>query len=169
MVHADYANITAASRAEALELVVESYKALAEDTDYYVANLANALSLLWHAYHSLGVKVNWAGFYITRDANTLYLGPFQGKVACQVIKFGVGVCGTAALTQTTQLVPDVHKYPGHIACDSETNSEIVVPIVIDGKTVAVLDIDCETLEGFNEEDQKWLEQLADAIGTTCQF
>lgn len=169
MVHADYSNISALSKHEALELVVDSYKALSDDTSYYVANLANALSLIWHAYHSLGVAVNWAGFYITREKDLLLLGPFQGKVACQLIKFGQGVCGTAAATQKTQLVPNVHDFPGHIACDSETNLEIVVPVVLNGETVAVLDIDCETANGFDEVDQKFLEQLAIDIANSCKF
>ncbi|CAN3358889.1 free methionine-R-sulfoxide reductase [Diutina catenulata] len=168
MVHADYSNIEASSKPEALESVVMSYQALAGDTRYYVANLANAASLVWHAYHSLGVAVNWAGFYVTIE-DTLLLGPFQGKVACQQIAFGQGVCGTAAESQHTQLVRDVHSFPGHIACDSETNSEIVVPIVVAGKTVAVLDIDCETKSGFDEEDQRWLEQLAADIAKTCAW
>jgi L-methionine (R)-S-oxide reductase len=102
------------------------------------SNFSNTSSLLWHAYHSLpspSSSVNWAGFYFTDPSNPkkLILGPFQGQVACQIIAFGRGVCGTAALTQTTQLVDDVDKYPGHIACDGASKSEVVVPIVQDGK------------------------------------
>jgi L-methionine (R)-S-oxide reductase len=113
------------------------------------SNFSNTSSLLWHAYHSLpspSSSVNWAGFYFTDPSNPkkLILGPFQGQVACQIIAFGRGVCGTAALTQTTQLVDDVDKYPGHIACDGASKSEVVVPIVQDGKvclTCSMVDMD----------------------------
>ena len=102
------------------------------------SNLSNAASLLWHAFHSLPAPsnaVNWAGFYFTDPSNTsrLILGPFQGQVACQIIAYGRGVCGAAAQTQVTQLVKDVDKFPGHIACDGASKSEIVVPILQDGK------------------------------------
>ena len=104
------------------------------------SNLANTASLLWHALHSLPApsnQVNWAGFYVLDTSNTsrdqLILGPFQGKVACQTIAFGRGVCGTAAAKVQTQLVPDVEAFPGHIACDGESRSEIVVPVVREGK------------------------------------
>jgi hypothetical protein len=102
------------------------------------SNTANAASLIWHALHALPTpssKVNWAGFYVSDPTtpNQLILGPFQGKVACQTIAFGKGVCGAAAQSQQTQLVPDVEKFPGHIACDGDSKSEIVVPIMKDGK------------------------------------
>ena len=102
------------------------------------SNTANAASLIWHGLHALlspSNQVNWAGFYVS-DPSTpsqLILGPFQGKVACQTIAFGKGVCGAAAQTQKTQLVPDVEEFPGHIACDGDSKSEIVVPIVDNGK------------------------------------
>lgn len=99
----------------------------------------------------------------------LVLGPFQGKVACQTIAFGKGVCGTAASTKETQLVPNVDEFPGHIACDGETQSEIVVPVVVDGKVMGVLDIDCLAKNGFDEEDKKYLELLAQAIATSCKW
>ncbi|KAL7622804.1 hypothetical protein AAE478_006483 [Parahypoxylon ruwenzoriense] len=103
----------------------------------------------------------------------LILGPFQGKVACQTIAFGRGVCGAAAETQTTQLVPDVEKFPGHIACDGDSRSEIVVPIVVgDGearKLVAIIDIDCADVNGFDEVDKKHLEQLAALLGRSCDW
>lgn len=99
----------------------------------------------------------------------LILGPFQGKVACQTIKFGKGVCGTAAATKTTQLVEDVEKFPGHIACDSESQSEIVVPIVVGDKVVAIIDVDCAVLNGFDETDKKNLEQLADLLSKSCDW
>ncbi len=99
----------------------------------------------------------------------LILGPFQGKVACQTIKFGRGVCGTAASTRKTQLVPDVEKFPGHIACDGASKSEIVVPILVKGKCVAIIDIDCAVEEGFDEVDRRWLEKLAELVGRCCDW
>ncbi|KAI8398240.1 Uncharacterized protein family UPF0067 signature [Nakaseomyces glabratus] len=169
--HADYTNFNATDRSEALQLLIDSYEALAMDQRNWVCNLANAASLLWHAYKSLNVNVNWTGFYI-RDSEKeqLLLGPFQGKVACQTIDFGRGVCGIAASSQETQLVPDVDKFPGHIACDGETKSEIVVPIVSQsGKTLGVIDLDCLDFEGFTDVDKEYLEKLALAITKSCDF
>lgn len=169
--HADYTNFNATDRSEALQLLIDSYEALAMDQRNWVCNLANAASLLWHAYKSLNVNVNWTGFYI-RDGEKeqLLLGPFQGKVACQTIDFRRGVCGIAASSQETQLVPDVDKFPGHIACDGETKSEIVVPIVSQsGKTLGVIDLDCLDFEGFTDVDKEYLEKLALAITKSCDF
>lgn len=105
------------------------------------------------------------GFYVLdpKKETQLLLGPFQGKVACQSIAFGRGVCGAAAKTKTTQLVPDVEEFPGHIACDGDSRSEIVVPIVLEGKVVAIIDIDCALKEGFDAEDREYLERLADML------
>lgn len=169
--HADYTSFQTSDKKEALEQLVLSYEALSEGQDNWVCNLANAASLIWHCYISLGINVNWAGFYVTQSQNKheLILGPFQGKVACQLIQFGKGVCGTAASTKDTQLVPDVEKFPGHIACDGETKSEIVVPIVKDNETVGVIDIDCLDYNGFTELDQEYLERLATLISKTCTF
>ena len=102
------------------------------------SNLANISSLLYHALHSLqgpSSAVNWCGFYVVdpKNARQLILGPFQGRVACQTIKFGHGVCGTAVDTKETQVVPDVEQFPGHIACDSDSKSEVVVPVIQGGK------------------------------------
>ncbi|KAG7192186.1 uncharacterized protein KQ657_001900 [Scheffersomyces spartinae] len=167
MVHADYSNFSLADKTEVLDTLLQSYNALAVDN--WVANLSNASSLLWHAYHSLGINVNWTGFYVKNSLNPteLILGPFQGKVACQQIRFGKGVCGAAAASQETQLVPNVTEFPGHIACDGETKSEIVVPLVRDGITIGVIDLDCLDLEGFDKEDQQYLEKLAQDIVTSC--
>ncbi|KAI0012542.1 GAF domain-like protein [Xylariaceae sp. FL0662B] len=143
-------------------------------------NLANAASLLWHAFKSLpspSNQVNWAGFYTLDPRHTekpqLILGPFQGKSACQTIAFGRGVCGAAVATQTTQLIPDVEKFPGHIACDGDSKSEIVVPIVVgEGeakKLVAIIDIDCADFNGFDEVDRKYLEQLAELLAKGCDW
>lgn len=129
------------------------------------------------------------GFYVLDPASppnkpALILGPFQGKVACQAIPFGRGVCGTAAQTQQTQLVPDVEKFPGHIACDGASKSEIVVPITVDvldaasaaeggvhveKKTVAIIDIDCAEAQAFDEVDQKFLEELAGLLSRACDW
>lgn len=170
--HAEYANVMGLTKEETLQHVIDSFKVLAVDTNNWIANLANCSSLLWYAYRSLGVNVNWVGFYV-RDSGKvnpeLILGPFQGKVACQTILFGRGVCGTAASTQTTQLVPNVNEYSGHIACDGETNSEIVVPLILKGETIAVLDLDCITLNGFDKQDQKYLESLAIEIVKSCDW
>jgi L-methionine (R)-S-oxide reductase len=141
------------------------------------SNLANTASLIWHAYQSLpspSSEVNWAGFYVLNPLSLqtkpeLILGPFQGKVACQTIAFGRGVCGTAASTKQTQLVPDVEEFPGHIACDGDSASEIVVPIVADGKIVAVIDVDCKVTNGFDEVDKVWLERLAELLGGACDW
>ncbi|KAJ5440012.1 Free methionine-R-sulfoxide reductase [Penicillium daleae] len=107
--------------------------------------------------------------YASPEDQILLLGPFHGKPACQQIRFGKGVCGTAAASQKTVIVPDVLEFPGHIACDADSRSEIVVPIVIRGETVAIIDIDCTLPSGFDEEDQKYLEKLAELLGETCDW
>ena len=127
---------------------------ITEGVPYTMTNLANASALL----NSSLKGINWAGFYTIKD-NQLVLGPFQGKVACTIIQMGKGVCGTAAATDTTQLVPDVHKFPGHIACDSASNSEIVIPMHRNGEVFGVLDIDSPLFDRFSEEDRKGLESF----------
>ena len=124
------------------------------------ANLANAAALLYHTLDGL----NWAGFYLL-EGDTLVLGPFQGKPACIEIPLGRGVCGAAAAQGRTQLVRDVHQFPGHIACDSASNAEIVVPIRMGGKIVGVLDIDSPYIGRFTEEDQAGLEAFAGVLET----
>ncbi len=99
----------------------------------------------------------------------LILGPFQGKVACQTIAFGRGVCGAAAATGQTQLVGDVDAFPGHIACDGASRSEIVVPIVVEGRVVAIIDVDCAVVEGFDEVDRVWLERFVKVIAEGCDW
>ena len=130
-------------------------RALTEDIPYETANLANAAALLWE--HLPGI--NWAGFYKMTDGK-LVLGPFQGKTACIVIPVGKGVCGTAVAEDKTQLVYDVHQFPGHIACDSASNSEIVVPLHVRGEIWGVLDIDSPHIGRFSEEDREGLEQFS---------
>lgn len=124
-----------------------------------VANLANAAALLYHTLDGL----NWAGFYLLNE-DVLVLGPFQGKPACIEIPVGRGVCGTAVAEGKTQLVRDVHQFPGHIACDSASNSEIVVPICVEGRIVGVLDLDSPYVGHFTEEDQAGLEEFARILG-----
>lgn len=133
--------------------------ALTSDERDPVANMANAAALIWEYLPD----INWAGFYRLIDGE-LVLGPFQGKAACIRIAVGAGVCGTAAATRQTQLVRDVHAFPGHIACDSASESELVVPIMNDGELIAVLDIDSPTLARFDEEDAAGCEALAKLLG-----
>lgn len=128
--------------------------ALIESEPDFIANLANLSSLLFMELEDL----NWAGFYLTKG-DELVLGPFQGKPACVRIPMGRGVCGTAAKTNTTQRVYDVHEFEGHIACDAASNSEIVIPFSINGKVAGVLDIDSPSIGRFNETDEEGLTHL----------
>ena len=134
------------------EMIIKQLSALTEGVPYETANLANASALLWQELD----RINWAGFYKMCDGQ-LVLGPFQGKPACTLIPVGRGVCGTAVAQDKTQLVPDVHQFPGHIACDCASNSEIVVPIHAGGKVWGVLDIDSPELGRFTQQDQEGLE------------
>ena len=134
---------------------------------------ANAAQFSAFIYDTIA-DLNWAGFYLTRpakkgDGEELLVGPFQGKVACARIPFGRGVCGAAASSRKTMLVPDVHAFPGHIACDSASNAEIVIPLIQNGKLVGVFDIDSPTLERFTLEDQAGLEAMLAAFldATDC--
>jgi GAF domain-containing protein len=120
-----------------------------------VANAANLSALFWQSLPDL----NWAGFYFLKG-NELVLGPFQGKPACVRIALGKGACGTAAASIKTVLVPDVHRFPGHIACDGASNSELVVPLVADGRVVGVLDLDSPLLGRFDTDDAAGIEALA---------
>lgn len=136
------------------KLLIAQLKALTEDNPYRISNLANVAALL---YDSLE-RINWVGFYIMQDGK-LILGPFQGKVACTQIAVGKGVCGTAVSTGETQRVDDVHLFEGHIACDSASNSELVIPVYKDGEIFGVLDIDSPIKGRFSEEDQAGMEAL----------
>ncbi len=133
--------------------------ALLSPEDSLVTNLSNASALL-NEYLD---DINWAGFYYRRG-DRLLLGPFQGKTACVTIPLGRGVCGTAAANGETLVVPDVHRFPGHIACDCASNSEIVVPIFAGGEVVGVLDIDSPSPGRFTDEDRAGLEPIAEIIG-----
>lgn len=139
---------------ELYPLVKQQLQALVAGVPYPVANLANASALLNTAMRD----INWVGFYL-RQGDKLVLGPFQGKTACIEIPFGRGVCGTAAARDEAQLVVNVHDFPGHIACDSASNSEIVIPLHKDGAVEAVLDIDSPTVGRFTEADKAGLESL----------
>ncbi|WP_214843436.1 GAF domain-containing protein [Exiguobacterium sp. s150] len=141
------------------ELLNKQLAALLEGETNEVANLANASALL----NQFLDRINWVGFYMKNGDDALILGPFQGLPACVHIAFGKGVCGTAASTQETQLVADVHKFPGHIACDAASNSEIVVPLVRDGETIGVLDIDSPEFDRFSEIDRQGLEQFCQTL------
>ncbi len=121
---------------------------------YEVTSLSNMSALIFYSLPD----VSWAGFYLLKEGK-LILGPFQGKIACTEIKLGKGVCGTTAEKKETIIVKDVHKFPGHIACDSESNSEIVVPIFKNGELYGVLDLDSKKLERFDERDKDLLESL----------
>ncbi|KAL4920645.1 GAF domain nucleotide-binding protein [Aspergillus aurantiobrunneus] len=188
MPHADssYFGSTNSSKADVYTQVLEQAKGLVTGQRNWVSNFSNVASLLWHAYAALPApssSVNWAGFYIRRDkfpalnnastttpvTTTLWLGPFQGRPACQEIRFGRGVCGAAAEKRETVVVPDVLQFPGHIACDASSRSEIVVPILANGETVAIIDIDCAEPSGFDEEDKKYLEELASLLSASCDW
>ncbi len=132
-------------------LVNLQLKGLIDQVSHKIANLANASALLGQALKD----INWVGFYLLED-NQLILGPFQGKPACIEIPVGNGVCGTAVLNDEVMLVKNVHEFPGHIACDSASNSEIVLPIHANGKVVGVLDIDSPLLARFDEDDKNGL-------------
>jgi GAF domain-containing protein len=145
-------------------LLAEQIKSLAEDEPNFVPVLSNASALLYDAMPDL----NWAGFYLMNNGSLL-LGPFQGKVACIRIALGKGVCGTAAGNDETLVVPNVHEFPGHIACDCASNSEIVVPIHKAGKVVGVLDIDSPKLNRFSREDKLGLEKFVQALESVIVF
>ena len=140
------------------EKLCAELKALTDGVPHRIANLANASALIYNSLEDL----NWAGVYFM-EGGRLVLGPFQGKPACIEIPVGRGVCGAAVQEGKTQLVPDVHLFPGHIACDSASNSEIVVPLRVDGEIVGVLDIDSPWPGRFTEEDQTGLEAVAEII------
>ena len=138
--------------------VCEQLEALTRGVPHKIANLANAAALLWQELP----EINWAGFYILEE-NMLVLGPFQGKPACIEIPVGKGVCGTAVQQNATQLVEDVHLFPGHIACDSASRSEIVVPIHKGGEVWGVLDIDSPHFARFTREDKEGLEKFVSVL------
>ncbi|SDH36796.1 GAF domain-containing protein [Pseudomonas flavescens] len=145
-------------------LLTAQLEALLSGERDFIANAAQFCAFVFHELAGL----NWAGFYLAKN-DELVLGPFQGKVACVRIPFGRGVCGTAAASRTTQRVEDVHAFTGHIACDSASQSELVIPLIKEGRLVGVLDLDSPLLGRFSEADQRGIEGLAAVLvaGSDC--
>ena len=140
---------------EGYGLLAAQLESLLADEKDFIANAAQFSAFLYSQIDGL----NWAGFYLNRSEE-LVLGPFQGQIACVRIPFGRGVCGAAAQSRQTQRVEDVHEFPGHIACDSASNSELVVPLIKEGRLIGVLDLDSPKVGRFSEQDQTGIEQLA---------
>ena len=147
-----------ASVDEQYQLLVKQVKSLLRKKDNLITNLSNFTAALKQTF----TNISWVGFYLF-DGTKLYLGPFQGKVACTEIKIGSGVCGSSAQRKETIIVPDVDKFPGHIACDFESRSEIVVPIIKNGNLFGVLDLDSTDYNSFNNTDKKYLEELVNFL------
>lgn len=145
-------------KTELYDLLAKQAATLTEGCPLPLPAMANAAALLWEALPD----INWAGFYLAKD-ETLFLGPFQGKAACTIIPFGRGVCGTAAASRQIQVVEDVHQFPGHIACDSASNSEIVLPLIVKEKLVGVLDIDSPRLNRFDALDAQGLSAICQVL------
>ena len=148
--------IEATSKAELYANLAAQLRSLLEGERDLIANAANFASLVYHSLPDL----NWAGWYFEKDGE-LVLGPFQGKPACVRIAVGKGVCGTAAQQRETILVDDVHEFPGHIACDSASNSEIVIPLISEGRLIGVLDLDSPSHARFDDEDARGLNELVE--------
>lgn len=145
-------------------MIAKQIRALAETSAKWLPLFSNASALLYEAME----QVNWAGFYLA-DGDALLLGPFQGKPACVRIEKGRGVCGAAFREDAVRLVPDVHAFPGHIACDSASNSEIVLPVHAGGRVAAVLDIDSPVLGRFSEEDREGLAQIVAVLEELAEW
>lgn len=146
------------------ELMAKQIQSLAEIDRDFVPLLSNAAAILWEGLE----RVNWAGFYLM-DKGSLLVGPFQGRAACVRIEVGKGVCGTAVARDQVQRVEDVHKFPGHIACDSASRSEIVLPIHSGGRIVGVLDIDSPERARFTAEDERGLALVVEALESVADF
>ena len=147
-------HIAKGDKNEKYSLLYKQIEAVIESENDLIANMANISSMIHSTFNFL-----WTGFYRVIDEE-LVLGPFQGPLACSRIKYGRGVCGTAWKEKRTLVVPDVDKFPGHIACSSSSRSEIVVPVIKEGNVTAVIDIDSECLETFDNTDRYWLEKIA---------
>lgn len=143
---------------EQYELLIKQLKSLLSNQERLITNLANLTAAIKQTFD----KVSWVGFYLF-DGELLYLGPFQGKVACTTIKLGQGVCGTAAERGETIIVPDVNKFPGHIFCDPDSKSEIVIPMFKNNKLIGVLDLDSDSYDSFDETDKKYLEEIVNFL------
>ena len=153
-----------ADKAERYDLMIAQIRALTDGITHPIANLANTAALLWQGMPG----INWCGFYLM-DEGALMLGPFCGLPACIRIPLGRGVCGTAAQKDEIQRVHDVHDFPGHIACDSASNSEIVIPIHFGGRVIGVLDIDSPMIGRFDETDQEKLMEIVQLLEIGCDF
>jgi GAF domain-containing protein len=160
----DHKKITAPDKETFYKILLVKLEGLLSSEKDWLADIANASALLFNNLDN----INWAGFYLYKGSE-LVLGPFQGRTACTRIKMGKGVCGTAALERKTQLVMDVHKFPGHIACDSASNSEIVVPIIKNDVLIGVLDIDSPNLQRFDETDKMYLEKFVDKLNKYLEW
>jgi GAF domain-containing protein len=152
----------AASKSELYANLQLQLRSLLEGERDFIANAANLSALLYHSLPDL----NWAGLYLHKGGD-LVLGPFQGQPACVRIAIGKGVCGTAAEQRQTILVDNVHEFPGHIACDSASNSEIVVPLIVNDELIGVLDLDSPSLARFDDEDARGLNELAEVLIQGC--
>ena len=140
-------------------LLIKQVKSLLSKDDNFLSNLSNLTAILKQTFE----KISWVGFYLF-DGKKLYLGPFQGKIACTQIEIGKGVCGTAAAKSKTIIVENVDMFPGHIVCDSDSKSEIVVPVISNNHLYGVLDLDSTELSAFNETDKKYLEIICEFLG-----
>lgn len=145
-------------RVKSYSLVIKQLEALIDGEPNRIANLSNASALL----NQFLDRINWVGFYLMEDGE-LVLGPFQGLPACVRIPLGKGVCGTSADKQETIVVPDVHEFPGHIACDAASQSEIVIPLIKDGEVIGVLDIDSPEKDRFDQIDKEQLEKFTETL------
>ena len=154
-----FVSVNALARKERYKEIIPQIESLIADEPDSVANLANVAAALKMA---LGARATWLGFYLLKRGE-LVVGPFQGKPACVRIALGKGVCGTSARDRKTLVVPDVNKFSGHIYCDPDSKSEIVVPLICDGKLLGVLDVDSSSLNAFDEIDRGYLERIADII------
>lgn len=160
----EFNNIYPENKQDMYQLLREQIKTMLEGETDVIANLSNCSALLNEALSD----INWVGFYLMKQ-NELILGPFQGKLACIHIPVGKGVCGTAVETKEIQLVKDVHEFPGHIACDSASRSEIVIPMMLRDKIIGVLDIDSPSVARFDELDAMKLEEIVQLIIDGCAW
>lgn len=160
----EFVKITKSSKDEIYKEIIPQIKSLLEGEDDSTANMANVTAVLKMAFAS---SVSWVGFYVLRGEE-LVLGPFQGKPACVRIKVGKGVCGTSVREKRTIIVPDVEQFPGHIYCDPDSKSEIVIPILIQGEARGVLDVDSAQLETFDDTDRKYLEMIGEMVSSSVR-
>ena len=152
------------NKSEFYSTLINQVKAILDKERDMIANAANLSAALWMQM----TELNWVGFYLMKNGE-LVVGPFQGKPACTRIALGKGVCGTSAQKRQTLVVPDVHKFPGHIACDCASNSEIVIPLIKDDQVLGVLDIDSPVFDRFDEEDKQGLEEIAKLFVELCHW